>query len=383
MADLKFRRGPLAALASQPKVDGTLYVTTDEGAIYLDTSNSNRIRLGDFIPVNTVNDLPQAGHAYETAVYYVKTGNILARWDSTNNRWIQINKAGVVSVADETGTSGNVITGIRIDTNANGELTLKLTRDSVVTSSSFSQLQSDLSDLEDRVEDNEDAIGLLNGDASTQGSVAYAVAQEASARQSADTALGNRLTTVEGYGSRLEQAETDIGDLESIVGATANDGLRKAVADNTSAIALLNGTAQTQGSVKYEVGQAVAAVVANADASYDTLKEIADWILSDTTGAAAMNSDIQQLLTDVNDLEDRVEDLESDMGDAKAAIDLLNGNASTQGSVAYAVEQEASARSTEDTRLAGLISTNSGNISQLQTDVSDLQNQLVWDEFTV
>ena len=39
----------------------------------------------------------------------------------------------------------------------------------------------------------------------------------------------------------------------------------------------------------------VAKVVAGADTSYDTLKEIADWILNDTTGAAQMANDITKL----------------------------------------------------------------------------------------
>lgn len=39
----------------------------------------------------------------------------------------------------------------------------------------------------------------------------------------------------------------------------------------------------------------VAKIVTGADKSYDTLKEIADWILSDTTGAAKMANDITRL----------------------------------------------------------------------------------------
>ena len=42
-------------------------------------------------------------------------------------------------------------------------------------------------------------------------------------------------------------------------------------------------------------GVEVAAVVAGADASFDTLKEIADWIANDATGAAGMANDIAAL----------------------------------------------------------------------------------------
>ena len=51
----------------------------------------------------------------------------------------------------------------------------------------------------------------------------------------------------------------------------------------------------TSKSVRTISAEEVAKVVANADTSYDTLKEIADWILSDQTGAAKMANDINSL----------------------------------------------------------------------------------------
>lgn len=53
----------------------------------------------------------------------------------------------------------------------------------------------------------------------------------------------------------------------------------------------LNADSSTEGSVAYKIAQ----VVANADVRFDTLKEIADWIISDTTGATAMANDIAAL----------------------------------------------------------------------------------------
>ena len=46
----------------------------------------------------------------------------------------------------------------------------------------------------------------------------------------------------------------------------------------------------------------VAKIVASADSSYDTLKEISDWILNDTTGAASMANDILNLKAQLNAL---------------------------------------------------------------------------------
>ena len=44
-------------------------------------------------------------------------------------------------------------------------------------------------------------------------------------------------------------------------------------------------------------------VVAGADANFDTLKEVADWIKNDTNGAAKMKNDIATLRQDLTDIE--------------------------------------------------------------------------------
>lgn len=64
-------------------------------------------------------------------------------------------------------------------------------------------------------------------------------------------------------------------------------------------------------SVREIAAAEVAELVAGADASFDTLKEIADWIMNDTTGAASMASDIATLKTDVQTLSTGLSDLQS------------------------------------------------------------------------
>ena len=70
--------------------------------------------------------------------------------------------------------------------------------------------------------------------------------------------------------------------------------LKETVDANTAAITKLNGTGE--GSVSKAVADGIAKVVAGADESYDTLKEIADWIANDTTGAAKMANDISAVV---------------------------------------------------------------------------------------
>ena len=55
-------------------------------------------------------------------------------------------------------------------------------------------------------------------------------------------------------------------------------------------------------SVRQISAEEVAKIVNSADTKYDTLKEISDWILNDTTGAASMANDIQSLKAQLNAL---------------------------------------------------------------------------------
>lgn len=87
MADMiKFYKGLEANLPASG-VNGALYITTDEGAIYLGTGTGMK-RLGDFIQVAKVADLPEKAH--ENCLYYCVAENILAKWNGTE--WKQINK---------------------------------------------------------------------------------------------------------------------------------------------------------------------------------------------------------------------------------------------------------------------------------------------------
>ena len=99
----------------------------------------------------------------------------------------------------------------------------------------------------------------------------------------------------------LEKGTYDDTAVKSLIANnTTAIGQNKAAHEaNAAAIATLNGDAETAGSVANTAttiaAAKVAEIVAGANASYDTLKEIADWILNDTTGAADMANDIAAL----------------------------------------------------------------------------------------
>ena len=94
MANVLFKKGLLKNLPND-KVEGTIYVTTDERAMYLDVDASTRIRLGDFNEIPDLNALPDVSHEggtpNPTGLYYSIKENVLARYDSANKKWAQIN----------------------------------------------------------------------------------------------------------------------------------------------------------------------------------------------------------------------------------------------------------------------------------------------------
>lgn len=94
----------------------------------------------------------------------------------------------------------------------------------------------------------------------------------------------------------------DISALKSKVqaleaGTYDDTEVRGLITANQNAIDVLNGSGEgsvTDTAAK-QAALKVAEIVAGANESFDTLKEIADWILNDATGAASMANDITAL----------------------------------------------------------------------------------------
>ncbi len=116
---------------------------------------------------------------------------------------------------------------------------------------------------------------------------------------------------VAGHETRLQAAENKIDALEKgtyddtevrgLISANTTEIAENAaeIAKHQTAIDTLNSGADVAGSVAHTAttiaAAKVAEIVADANADFDTLKEIADWILNDTTGAADMANDIAAL----------------------------------------------------------------------------------------
>ena len=118
-------------------------------------------------------------------------------------------------------------------------------------------------------------------------------------------------------------AREEEGKLAASIKAIADDYLKEA--DKT---ALTEAIAEAK-------AEAIAAVLGeNVDADFDTLKEVADWILSDTTGAAALQTDVAALKgdmaaakEDIGELDEAVSNI-NDVLDSKADAETVNGQIS-------------------------------------------------------
>lgn len=113
---------------------------------------------------------------------------------------------------------------------------------------------------------------------------------------------------------------------------------------NTNKNTLANLMGNGSGSIAYQIAQAIASIVANAPEAFDTLKEIADYIASDKTGAADLNNRISANATAISEETTRATNVEKNiraLAEAnKQAIENLagSGGGSGGGSVAIVVD---------------------------------------------
>lgn len=193
MADnmIKFYRGALANLPATG-VNGSLYITTDEGAIYYGTGTGMK-RLGDFIQVDAVANLPTSG-ANASALYYCIAENILAKWNGETSEWSQINKQ---PSADQIKT----MIGLA-DYETKTDAAQKLTDAKAYADGEVAKVQKDVDDLEKYV-------GTIPETATATDIVGYV--QEKTAGIATDTAL-EELT------GRVKTNEDEIDALQAAIG---------------------------------------------------------------------------------------------------------------------------------------------------------------------
>lgn len=351
MADMvKFYKGLLASLPTTGE-SGALYITSDEGSIYLGTGTGMK-RLGDFIQVNSVSNLPATG-ANASALYYCVNENILCRYDSGNSKWVQINKqktlaelGGVAQSAYDT----KVVALEQADANnatATSDLTayvgtfthntaktvveyINAKTDGIATSASLEAIGARVTAAENNIDAIEAAVSNIKDDANID-SFADVVAELAKKQDTGDYATkAEAQAMADGKDSSIvaakaaaDAAQDDVDALESKVGtvttgktivqmiaeaqtaATYDDA---AVKERISAIeddylkSTDKATLETAIAAAKQAGDdaqadidAFLAAAEVGDAAIDTLKEIQDYIESDGAAATEMTNKISAL----------------------------------------------------------------------------------------
>ena len=175
-----------------------------------------------------------------------------------------------------------------------------------------------------------DALEAKVGTVTEGKTVVEMIADAQAAATYDDTALSGRVTTLE-------------GEVTTLVGSDTNKSARTIASEE------------------------VAKIVAGADTAYDTLKEIADWIASHKTDAAAMNSAITAL---------------------EEIVDGIGGDGEKATVVEYVTDAIAAikigdyAKAADLTTLATRVTTAEGKITTLESEAHTHTNKALLDSYT-
>jgi len=211
--------------------------------------------------------------------------------------------------------------------------------------------------MDERVAELEGMFG--DGEGTVEAQIEAAVAAEAALREAADNGLSGRIKAIEddhlvgadktALQEQITANADAIEDLEELVGTTAvatqieeavaaeAEIARAAEKANADAIGVLNGDAETAGSVDYKIAQKFATLMENPDEAMNSIQELVDWTTEHAGSALEMSNQVTA---------------------NKNAIATLNGGADVAGSVdkkiADAIAAENLSQYATDTELSGV-----------------------------
>ena len=240
MANLNFKYGQVNNLPRQLSA-GCVYVTTDERSMYVDLpigGNTQRIRLGDFLEYNTLEELNADKKNWSTStLVYIKTGNILAKYNEIR------------------GSDGNIVT----DESGNPTYEWKRINDSDTLVSNIANLTSRITTAETAINTNANNIAAeattaraaekkLTDDLATEAATARAAEKKltddlAAANSAITTNVGNIAKNTAAIAKEIEDRATAIQNLSTEINnkmQTADAMTFKGVVDDTHGLPMGN-----------------------------------------------------------------------------------------------------------------------------------------------
>lgn len=412
---LKFRKGLYGKLPAD-KVAGTIYVTTDEKAMYVDVSNTERIRLGQIIDYkNTLDWKKKAKPPYSAeAFYYLQEENALLKYtgDGTNHSWKQINyvadiKEDIEELVGDVGTLKTTVSGIEdtigeatSDPDATssddtlferlGDIRTKLT----AVTGTANQNAADIEALEKRVETNEGDIDKLEkraSDLETDVSNAKTnIATNASDIDKLEVRMGTAEGNITGLRTDLgtndktgTTAFTRIAALENELDATTVGvkarltAVEKKATDNATNIGL-NTTAISQNKAAIESNDADIKALQDAIGSGTGLTSRIETLEGDMSTAkkdiTTMKGQISAHDTKLGEHETNLSTLNTFKDTTTTTLGTINGTLKTHGEKIGALEQRAGQIEAAATQLTGRVGTLETKMTTAQGDITNLKN---------
>ena len=423
-------------------VDDSSISSSDDGQIKIKNFNEQYYKYvaaeGDVAAHYTLVDGFKEG--LEPKVRMVSAGNYEIAWYEPNPTTVEGLSSQIASLNQSVGTLSGQVGGIQTTVNDHDRRIDEIVEDVNTNTSDISGLkgltsahQSKLATIDENADVNviesvEIAGVALDVDADKKASIskedlANALSLGSAAYSSADSfATPDSVSTAQGIAEdALEQANTNKGAISNInstisglatkeevsdletslntnigkkVDQTAYDtkissiegsvqGVTNAVGKVTASVNVLVGQ-DTNKSARTIASEEVAKIVANAPEAYDTLKEIADYIATDASGAAELSNKVTQNSEDISKLR---EDLTNESTTRTNAISGINSSIEgltsrvegNEGSI-ETLNTEINGLKTRDGELADLIQGNTNEIAKkvsIEEGKSLVDNELI------
>lgn len=321
MANILFKKGSYSNFKANvldktnAVTPGALYLTEDEGGLYIGTSTSSVKRIqGSVIFYDNILNFKEGvidNPPYSRdVIYFIVDDNALIRWDESKNQWIQINATADSVVADINRLTQSINAEITRAKAAEAALTEQLGAtntevakklDASVYNTFKTAYDQKITDLEaadsanakaasDAAKAASNAQSTANG-ATTAASNAMAEAQKKADINHASTATTYGIGTGDKYG-HVKLSDAVDSDSSTSAGIAATPKAAKTAYDKgVEALNKANSASTAAGNAQTTANQAVGAA---ADAQADATQALADAAAADAKGQKALDEKVDK-----------------------------------------------------------------------------------------